>query len=202
MRKNARIVSVSSFSSFSWASPVRSRAVHGLLPALGLFLGVSVAVRAHAQPPAPSGAASAPTPAANCQAAPGAKCCDPAVAAHLSKDAIFLACGESPATYIGEKAGKDTCRYLFKDAKGEESFVEVYAPAQKEVPTEPSDPFFGWKKVGKVFITHTAKSPKSAPMLANSTGLWMPGNGYTVSVNVSTKVCTKPEATKLAKSVK
>ncbi|HEY0712108.1 MAG TPA: hypothetical protein VGF45_05505 [Polyangia bacterium] len=172
------------------------------LPLTVSFLGLFTAAAVSAQPAAPppsTAAAAAPT---SCQAAPGAKCCDPAVAAHLTKESIFLACGEGPATYLGEKGSKDTCRYLFKDSKGEESFVEVYAPAQKEVPSEPSDPFFGWKKVGKVFITHSAKSPKSAPMLANSTGLWLPGNGYTVSVNASTKVCTKAEATKLAKSVK
>ncbi|HEY0709307.1 MAG TPA: hypothetical protein VGG33_21030 [Polyangia bacterium] len=167
-----------------------------LFVAAGSLSVAAVASTVNAQAPA---AATAPT---NCQAAPGAKCCEPTVAAHLPKEAIFLACGEGPASYLGEKGSKDTCRYLFKDAKGEEAFVEVYAPAQKEVPSEPSDPFFSWKKVGKVFVTNTAKSPKSAPMLANSTGLWMPGNGYTVSVNASTKVCTKAEATKLARSVK
>ena len=59
-----------------------------------------------------------------------------------------------------------------------------------------------WKKVGKVYITSAAKSPKSAPMLAASTGLWMPGAGFTVSVNASTKVCSKPEANRLAKSLR
>ena len=70
------------------------------------------------------------------------------------------------------------------------------------MPPYPSNPFFSWKKIGKVYVTDKAKSPKSAPMLANSTGLWMPGQGFTVSVNATTKVCTKAEATKLAKSMK
>jgi hypothetical protein len=39
-------------------------------------------------------------------------------------------------------------------------------------------------------------------MLATATGLWMPGTGYVVSVNASTKVCTKAEATRLARSLK
>jgi hypothetical protein len=160
------------------------------------------ATASQAQPPKPAPAAAAAAAPTSCQAAPGAKCCDPAVAAHLTKESVFLACSEGPATYLGERGSKDTCRYTFKNDKGEEAFVEVYAPAQKEVPTEPSDPFFAWKKVGKVFVTASAKSPKSAPMLASSTGLWLPGAGYTVSVNASTKVCTKPEAMKLAKSVR
>jgi hypothetical protein len=52
-----------------------------------------------------------------------------------------------------------------------------------------------------VFVTDKAASPKSAPVLAASTGLWLPGNGYMVSVNASTNVCSKPEAERLAKSL-
>ena len=121
------------------------------------------------------------------------QCCDPAVAAHLTKDAIFKACGESDATFLGEQGSKDTCKYVFKveGQKEDETFVQVYAPAQKEVPSEPNDPFFQWKKIGKVFVTEKAKSPKAAPMMVNSTGLWLPAKGYFVSVNASTKVCDK-----------
>ncbi len=67
---------------------------------------------------------------------------------------------------------------------------------------EPNDPFFGYKKVGKVYMTDKAKSPKSAPMLASQTGLYLPGKGYSVSVNASIKVCTKNEAKKLAPAMK
>ena len=81
---------------------------------------------------------------------------------HLPKEAIFGACGESDATFLGEKGSKDTCRYVFKVDGKEEAFVEIYAPAHKEVPSAPSDPFFSWKKVGKVFVTDKATSPKSA----------------------------------------
>lgn len=136
----------------------------------------------------------------------GAKpqCCDPAIAAHLPKSAVFQACGESEATFLGEQGSKDTCKYVFKveGQKEDETFVQVYAPAAKEVPSEPNDPFFQWKKVGKVFMTEKAKSPKAAPMMVNSTGLWLPGKGYTVSVNASTKVCDKGQAKKLAPSMK
>jgi len=120
-----------------------------------------------------------------------------------TREAVFSACGESEATYLGEQAQKDTCKYVFKVAghKEEDSFVQVYAPAQKDVPAAPNDPFFRWKKLGKVFVTDKALSPKSAPLLAASTGLWMPGKGYAVSINASTAVCTKPEAEKLAKSL-
>jgi hypothetical protein len=141
---------------------------------------------------------------AKCKAYKPDKCCDPAVAQHLAKEAVFGACGESEASFLGELGSKDTCKYFFKieGAKEEESFVQVYLQTLKEVPAAPVDPFFKWKKVGKVFVTDKAASPKSAPMLATGTGLWLPGNGYTVSVNASTKVCTKAEATKLARSVK
>ncbi len=140
----------------------------------------------------------------NCKAFGAGKCCDPAVTAHLPRDAVFKACGESDATYLGEVGSKETCKFVFKVAgeKPDDTFVQVYAPAQKEVPTSPNDPFFQWKKVGKAFLTEKAKSPKAAPMMVNSTGLWMPGKGYFVSVNASTKVCTKAEVAKLAPSIK
>jgi hypothetical protein len=148
--------------------------------------------------------ASAPAAAPTCKLH-GKKCCDPAIAAHLPKEAVYKACGESDATYLGEDGSeKETCKYFFKVAneKEDDTYVQVYAPVQKEVLTEPNDPFFGYKKVGKVFVTEKAKSPKSAPMLASQTGLYMPGKGYSVSVNASVKVCTKPEAKKLAPSIK
>lgn len=149
------------------------------------------------------GSASAAAPS-NCKAFNGGKCCDPAVAAHLPKEAVFKACGESAATFLGEVGSKETCKYVFnvEGQKPDDSFVQVYTPVQKEVPAEPADPFFQWKKVGKVYVTEKAKSPKAAPMMVNSTGLWMPGKGYFVSVNASTKVCSKPQATKLAASIK
>jgi hypothetical protein len=150
---------------------------------------------ARADKPAP-----APTAAAKCKAHNGKACCDPAIAAHLPLSAVFSACGESDATFLGEEGSKETCKYVFKveGQKEDETFVQVYAPAQKEVPSEPNDPFFSWKKVGKAFMTEKAKSPKAAPMIANATGLWLPGKGYFVSVNASTKVCDKAQVKKLA----
>lgn len=152
---------------------------------------------------APAGGAIATAPL-NCKAFNGSKCCDPTVTAHLPKETVFKACGKSDATYLGEVGSKETCKYVFKveGEKDDETFVQVYAPAQKEVPSSPNDPFFQWKKVGKAYLTEKAKSPKAAPMIANSTGLWMPGKGYFVSLNVSTKVCTKAQATKLAPGIK
>ena len=149
-------------------------------------------------------------PAAATAAAPtcklhGKKCCDPAIMAHLPKDAVYKACDESDATFLGEDGGeKDTCKYFFKVAneKEEVTYVQVYAPAQKEVLTAPNDPFFSYKKVGKVFMADKAKSPKSAPMLLAQTGFYMPGKGYSVTVNASTKVCTKDQAKKLAPAMK
>jgi hypothetical protein len=164
---------------------------------VGVLLG-----RAHAQPkPAAPPAAAPPT---NCKVFGAGRCCDPAVAAHLDKSAIFSSCGESEATFLGEQGSKDTCKYFFKVAgqKDEEMFVQVYAPAQKEVPDAPNDPFFKWGKVGKVFYTDKALSPKSAPMIASAIGLWLPAKGYFVAVNASTKVCTKPEAKRLAGHMK
>jgi hypothetical protein len=176
----------------------------GLLVLGGLFaLGAAVIGRPARAEPAPAAAApAAPAPLpTNCKLAGGGKCCDPAVMMHLPKEAVFSACGESPASFQGEKGSKETCRYVFKNEKGEEGFVEVYAPAAKEVQEAPGDPFFSYKRIGKVFITDRALSPKSAPMLAAATGLYMPGVGFFVSVNASAKVCTKAEVARLAKSL-
>jgi hypothetical protein len=166
----------------------------------------------------PGPAAALPT---DCKRHGNGPCCDPAIAQHLSRQAISAACKETAETFLGEKGGKDTCRYVFKaaPAKGasaskagtpdagaagepETGFVEIYAPRSKVVPEQPTDPFFAWAKVGKAFVTNKALSPKSAPMLIASTGIWLPGAGYYVSVNASTKVCTKAETMKLAKSVR
>ena len=175
---------------------------------VGVVLGASVGILAAVVPGrvargADTKPAAAPA-AVKCKAHNGKNCCDPAVAAHLPVAAVFSACGESDATFLGEEGSKETCKYVFKveGQKEDDTFVQVYAPAQKEVPAEPNDPFFAWKKVGKVFVTEKAKSPKAAPMMANSTGLWLPAKGYFVSVNASTKVCDKAQAKKLAPSMK
>jgi hypothetical protein len=143
-------------------------------------------------------------PAPTCKVFGAGRCCDPAVAAHLTKEAVFSSCGESDATFLGEQGSKDTCKYFFKvpGEKDTDMFVQVYAPPQKDVPAAPNDPFFKWGRVGKVFITEKAMSPKSAPMLAQSTGLWLPGKDYIVAINASTKVCTKSEAKRLAAKMK
>ncbi len=172
-----------------------------------LISGTRVAVLAAACLGSAHSSAFAQTPAASPAAAATAcktfgkgKCCEAPVVAHLALPTVLRACGQSEATFLGEAGSKDTCKYFFqvKDAAAETTFVQVYAPAQKEVPSAPTDPFFSWQKVGKVFMTDKAKSPKAAPMLANATGLWLPGAGYFVSVNASTKVCTKEQARKLA----
>ena len=157
-----------------------------------------------ATPPAPGGAGGAAAAAKPTCKLHGKACCDPAIEAHLPKEAVYKACGESEETYLGQEAQRETCKYFFKvkDAPEAETFVQVYAPQQKEVLQEPNDPFFSWKKVGKAYMTDKAKSPKAAPMAANSTGLYMAGKGYSVSVNASTKVCTRTEAAKLAPSMK
>lgn len=155
----------------------------------------------------------------SCKAYAGGPCCDREVSRHLSRYAVFTACRETSETYLGERGWKDTCRYMFrpktvgstpKDGQAAEpgdlpvdvGYVEVFAPAQADVPEQPDDPFFAWSKVGKAFVTYKAKTPKSAPLLAASTGIWLPGDGYIVSVNASTRVCTRGEAQKLAKSVR
>jgi hypothetical protein len=163
-----------------------------VLPAVLVCAAVLV-VSARADPPA----------APSCKVFGAGKCCDPAIAAHLTKEAVFSACGESAATFLGEQASRDACKYYFQVAgeKPEESFVQVYAPPTKDVPSSPNDPFFSWKRVGRAFVTERANSPKAAPMLANSTGIWQAGKGYIVSVNASTKVCTKGEAKRLAASL-
>ena len=178
-----------------------------LIVALVIGSAVAAAARyvplrsARAQNPSPPPAA-APTCAKTW--GPKGQCCDPAIAAHLPREAVYRSCGESDATFVGEQGSKETCKYVFRvqGQREEETFVQIYAPAQKTVPSSPSDPLFDWKKIGKVFMTSKAKTPKAQPLLDNATGLWMPGVGYFVSVNASTKVCTKPEAAKLAASLK
>jgi len=166
---------------------------------VGVLSGVAhgPAARAQGKPPA---APAAPT---NCKLY-GKNCCDPAVAAHLPLAAIFKACGESDATFLGEAGSKDTCKYHFKveGQKSDDTYVQVYAPQQKQVLEAPNDPFFSYKKVGKVYVADKAKSPKSAPMLAAQSGLYMPGKGYSVTINASTKVCTPAQAKKLAPAMK
>jgi hypothetical protein len=155
-----------------------------------------------AAPPAPAPAAAAP--AGNCKTFGAGKCCSPDVTMHLEKESVFSACGQSEATFIGEAASKDTCKYHFKIAgeNSEETYVQVYSPAAKEVLDKPTDPFMTFKKVGKVWVTDKAKSPKAASQVASSTGLYMPGRGFFVSVAASTKVCTKPQTVTLSKSLK
>jgi hypothetical protein len=176
-----------------------------ILAVAAIGFGVGYARRATAEKTAPAAAAAGAAAAPTCgKTFGGGKCCDADVKAHLPKEAVFKACGESDATFLGEVGSKETCKYVFKveGEKADDTFVQVYAPAQKEVPSEPNDPFFSWKKIGKVYLTEKAKSSKAAPMMVNSTGLWMPGKGYFVSVNASTKVCTKAEAKGLAPHIK
>jgi hypothetical protein len=139
-----------------------------------------------------------------CKSYGSSKCCDPAITRHLPKEAVFAACGESEATFLGEQAAKDTCKYIFRveGQKPEDTFVQLYAPTQKDIPAAPTDPFFRYKKIGKVYMTDKALSPKSAPLLAASTGLWLAGPGYLVSVNASTRVCTKAQTERLARSLR
>lgn len=161
------------------------------LVSVGFLIG-----RALAQTPPPA--------TANCKVYGAGKCCDAAVTAHLTKESVFAACGESAATFLGEQGSRDTCKYFFKEAgaKEDESYVQVYAPATKMEMTEPTDPFFKWGMIGHVYYTEKALSPKAAPLLAGSTGLWLPGKGYYVAVNASTKVCTRQEAKRLAVKMK
>jgi len=167
--------------------------------AIPAFLNTSLAA-----PPAPPNTPPAATAQPACKTFGAGKCCDPNVTMHLAKEAIFAACGESDATFLGEAASKETCKFHFKveGENSENTYVQVYVPVVKEVPQTPTDPFMSYKKVGKVWMTDKAKSPKAAPILANSTGMWLPGKGFFVSVAASTKVCTKNEAVTLSKSIK
>ena len=168
-----------------------------------VVLLLAVPSRPQAAPPAPP-PTPAPAPSGNCKTFGAGKCCNPDVTMHLSKEAVFAACGESEATFLGEAGSKDSCKFHFKVAgeNSEETFVSVYTQAAKEVPDKPPDPFFSYKKVGKVWVTEKSKSPKAAAMGASNTGLYLPGRGYFVSVVASLKVCTKNEAVQLSKAIK
>jgi hypothetical protein len=140
-----------------------------------------------------------------------------------SSDTYLGEMGGTIKTASGEAA---SCRYVFKpkppgspsrpskpsEAKpegedaptGPEGFVELSAPAQAEVPEEPQDPFFSWSKVagGKAFVALRGKTPQATALLESTTGIWLPGKDFIVSVTASTSVCSRGEALKLAKSVR
>ena len=166
-------------------------------------LVLAIPSRPEAAPNAPA-ATPAPAPAGNCKAYGGGKCCSPDVTLHLSKADVYQACGQSAATFLGEVGSKDTCKYVFKVAGENEdsTFVQVYSPVAREVLDKPTDPFMSFKKVGKVWVTDKAKSPKAQAQVTGSTGLYMAGRGYFVSIAASTKVCTKNQAIQLSKSIK
>lgn len=161
-------------------------------------------------------AAATPEAPAACKAFDGGPCCDRDVSRHLSRYAVFGACRDTSERYLGERGSKDTCRYVFgpKRPRGEkpdpdqpiqpDGFVEISVPVRSDIPQQPDDPFFAWTKVGKAFVAYKAKVPSAAPMLAATTGIWLPlpDDGYVVSVTASTKVCSRGEAQKLAKSVR
>ena len=156
-------------------------------------------------PPGPT----LPPPAAGpatCKTFGAGKCCSPDITMHLGKEAVYSACGESDATFLGEAASKDlfTCKYHFKIAgeNSEDTNVQVFMGTGKEIPDKPTDPFFSYKKVGKAWMTDKAKSPKVAALSNASTGLYLAGKGYYVMVSASTKVCTRNEVTALSKSLK
>lgn len=126
-------------------------------------------------------------------------------AAHLPKEAIYGARGESAATYEGESASaKDTCRDHFKGADGKmlETYVEVYAPRQDKPPASPSDPFFQWKRAGKAYHSEKALSPKMAAAALTRTGIYYAGKDYIVMVSAMRSVYAKEEAKKLAAKIK
>jgi len=158
----------------------------------------------------PAKAAKAPAgpaaPTGDCKTFGAGKCCSADTTMHLTRQAVYSACGESDATFIGEAASKDlfTCKYHFKVAgeSSEDTFVRVYVGTGKEILSKPNDPFFSYKKVGKVWMTDKARSPKAAAMSAANTGLYKAGKGYFVSVLASTKVCTRSEVAALAKALK
>ena len=69
-----------------------------------------------ATPPAPGGAGRGPRRAAakpTCKLH-GKDCCDPAIEAHLPKEAVFKACGESDATFLGQEARRRHLQVLLQ----------------------------------------------------------------------------------------
>ncbi len=178
---------------------------HRLL-ALGLFATTSLGfLTARAQGPGGG--------AGSCKTFGTGRCCDPAVSMHLPKDAIFNACGESDATFLGEQGSKDTCKYFFKveGEKDNEMYVQVYSPAEKGTPAVPADPFVTWKKMPGGAMMAEPKSlrgnvnPKVKAMAGDTSGavgLWKAGNGYSVMVSAPAKVCSRTDAKRLAGSIK
>ncbi len=144
--------------------------------------------------------AAAPAAAPTCKLH-GKNCCDPAVMAHLPKDAVYKACGESDATFLGEDGVRRTPASTSSRSRARRKTTPSCRSTRRRRKRSCRSRTIRssrWKKVGKVFMTEKAKSPKSAPMIANATGLYLPGKGYFVSVNASTKVCSKAEVKKLA----
>jgi len=67
-------------------------------------------------------------------------CCDPGLARRLPKEAVFAACAQSEATFLGEEARGDGCRCAFRVAS-EDAFVQVHvspAPLRPSIKVDAS----------------------------------------------------------------
>jgi hypothetical protein len=178
----------------------------------GVVLAAAIGLAAAILPARLAGAGSQPgAPATGgaqkCKALEGKPCCDPALAAHLPLSAVFAACGESEATYRGEDGSDGQCRYYFniEGQKQDATYVSIFSPPVPDPPTKPSETFFTYTKVGNVYVTDKPQSPDdevAVKSLKKSTGLWMPGKGYFVTVSASTAVCDRSQAIQLAPAIK
>jgi len=108
----------------------------------------------------------------------------------------------NPKEVLVMRGTLEVAPYWVAGENADDTTVQVYSPVVKEVMDKPTDPFMSFKKVGKVWVTDKAKSPKAAAQVVARTGLYMAGRGFFVSVSASTKVCTKNQAVQLSKSIK
>ena len=85
-----------------------------LLASFATILAVPVLLHQTATFAAPTTPATPPPAAAkagDCKTFGAGKCCSPDVTLHLNKEAIYAACGESDATFLGESGSKETCKF-------------------------------------------------------------------------------------------
>ncbi len=98
------------------------------------------------------------------------------------KDAVFTACGESDATFLGEDGSRRTPASTSSrsaDEKEDDTYVQVYAPAQKEVLPEPNDPFFSLEEGRQGLHDREGEVAQvRADARRRRRGSDMPGKGY------------------------
>ena len=169
---------------------------------LSAVMGLSVAY-AQNKPAAPAagGAGGAPAAAAKptCKLH-GKTCCDPAVEAHLPKEAVFKACGESEATYLGEEAQATPASTSSRSRGRRKTRRSCRFTRPSEGGAARAERSVLLVEEGRQGVRHGQGevAQGGADGGVNSTGLYLPGKGYFGQRQRVDEGLHRAEATKLA----